>query len=140
VPGNPDFYPLCDVAMYLTDFVAPGAPGATYIYAHAQEGMFLPLLRASEIDDGSAMIGAGVEVFSADGLVHRYEIVQVKRHATDLAIAGVAPGEHQLVLQTSEGPTGTVPKLQVAARPLSTAFVGLEQANPAPLPRVCAPD
>ncbi len=101
--------------------------------------MFLPLLRASEIDDGAAMIGARVEIFSADGRVHVYEIVRVKRHATDLSLAAVAPGEHQLVLQTSEGPTGTVPKLQIAARPVTIADVPPEEANPVPQPRVCLP-
>ena len=63
--------------------------------------------------------GARIEVYSADDELHLYEIVRVKRHATDLSLAAVAPGQHQLVLQTSEGPTGTVPKLQVAARPVS---------------------
>jgi len=139
VPGNRDLYPLCDVAMSLDGFVAPGMPGATYLYAHAQQGMFLPLLRASEIDDGAAMIGARIEVFSADAKVHVYEIVRVKRHATDLSLAAVAPGQHQLVLQTSEGATGTVPKLQIAARPVTVADVTPEEANPVPQPRVCLP-
>ena len=139
VPGNRDFYPLCDVAMYLDGFVAPGVPGTTYLYAHAQQGMFLPLLRASEVDDGAAMIGARVEVFSADGKLHAYEIERVKRHSTDLSIAVVEPGQHQLVLQTSEGPTGTIPKLQIAARPVSVADVSLDEARPVARPRVCLP-
>src|SRR5262245_48695846 len=39
---NPS-YPSCDVAMYLEDerLGQPGQGKATYIYAHAQKGMFL---------------------------------------------------------------------------------------------------
>ncbi len=139
VPGNPDFYPLCDVGMYLTQYEPPGIEGTTYIYAHAQRGMFLPLLSASESADGAAMIGTQVEVYTADGRLHVYEIDLVKRHATDLSIADTEPGEHQLVLQTSEGPTGTIPKLQVRAWPISVSDVERSVANPAPQPRVCAP-
>ncbi len=139
VAGNDGFYPLCDVALYLTDFVAPGVPGSTYIYAHAQRGMFLPLLQASRDNDGAAMIGALVEVYTADEMLHLYEIDQVKRHATDLTLAQTLPGVHQLVLQTSEGPSGTVPKLQVAARALSVVRADAGTALPSPEPRVCLP-
>ena len=48
VPGNPRGYPLCDVAQYWTIYDLPGKPGTTWIYAHAQEGMFLPLFTISE--------------------------------------------------------------------------------------------
>ena len=138
-PGNVDFYPLCDVAMYLPGFVQPGQEGTTYIYAHAQRGMFAPLLKASEVSDGEGMLGALVEVYTSDNKLHVYEVSRVKRHATDLSLAEVPPGEHQLVLQTSEGPTGTVPKLQVAARPLSVVDASESEANPEAKPRVCAP-
>ena len=54
--------------------------------------------------------------YTSDAMVHVYEIVQVKRHALDFSIVDVGtPGVEQLVLQTSEGPAGTVPKLQVRA-------------------------
>ena len=139
VPGNENFYPLCDVAMYLLDFVQPGQEGTTYIYAHAQRGMFAPLLRASRVDDGAAMLGALVEVYTADAMLHLYEIDRVKRHATDLSLTETPPGVHQLVLQTSEGPSGTVPKLQVAARVLSVVPADPVEALPSPAPRVCGP-
>lgn len=139
VEGNPDMYPLCDVAMYLTQFVQPGEAGTTYIYAHAQRGMFLPLLRASTMDDGAGMIGALIEVHTSNDELHLYEIVLVKRHATDLSLATDSGEEEQLVLQTSEGPSGTVPKLQVAARPVSVIRATGDEARPSPQPRVCLP-
>ena len=119
VPGNVDLYPLCDVAMFVREFVQPGEDGATYIYAHAQRGMFAPLLKASQVNDGASMIGALIEVYTSDNELHLYELYRVKRHATDLSLADPPPGTHMLVLQTSEGVSGTIPKLQVAARPLS---------------------
>jgi hypothetical protein len=138
VAGNADYYPLCDVAMYMPGFVQPGQPGTTYIYAHAQRGMFLPLLRASLVDDGAALVGALVEVYTSTDELHLYEIATVKRHATDLSLADAAGGE-QLVLQTSEGPTGTVPKLQVAAKPVSVVPASSTDAQPSASPRVCRP-
>jgi hypothetical protein len=139
VPGNRDNYPLCDVAMFMRDYVQPGQSGATYIYAHAQRGMFAPLLKASEIADGATLVGALIEVYTSDNVLHLYELYKVKRHATDLSLANPPPGEHMLVLQTSEGPSGTVPKLQVAARPLSVVPATPAEANPPPHPRVCLP-
>lgn len=140
VRGNRDGYPLCDVAQYLTYFANPGQPGASYIYAHAQRGMFLPLLRASQRNDGAEMIGALVELYTADNMLHLYEIYRVKRHARDLSLATDVPvGEHILVLQTSEGTTGHIPKLQVAARPLTVLPADPDEANPKPDPRPCPP-
>ena len=138
VPGNPSLYPLCDVAQYLVHYVTPGEEGSTYIYGHARAGMFLALLEASQRDDGTEMIGALVEVYAADLTRHLYEIYVVKRHATDLSLADNVPaGEHRLVLQTSEGPRGTIPKLQVAARPIGTFTASAGDALPEPRPRVC---
>ncbi|CAN5633524.1 hypothetical protein BH23CHL6_BH23CHL6_03840 [soil metagenome] len=138
VPGNRDSYPLCDVAQYLVYYGQPGEEGTSYIYGHAQRGMFLPLLRASQRNDGAEMLGALVEVYTADDRLHLYEIYRVKRHATDLSLAnGVEPGEHLLVLQTSEGTRGHIPKLQVAARPIGILPADPEAANPVPQPRPC---
>lgn len=139
VPGNLDLYPLCDVATFMRGFVQPGQEGTTYIYGHAQREMFAPLLKASLTDNGASMIGALVEVYTSDNELHLYEISLVKRHATDLSLAIAPAGEHQLVLQTSEGPSGTVPKLQILARPLSVVPTSAAEANPEPHPRVCLP-
>jgi hypothetical protein len=140
VPGNEGFYPLCDVAMYFVGFVEPGQPGTTYIYGHAQDGMFAPLLHASKYNNGASMIGALVEVYTSDNMLHMYEISIVKRHATDLSITQVAAGVHQLVIQTSEGWSGHIQKLQIAARPLAVLAASAREANPVPHPRVCLPD
>ncbi|MDQ3937097.1 MAG: sortase [Chloroflexota bacterium] len=140
VRGNRNFYPLCDVAQYMMEFGQPGEVGTTYIYAHAQRGMFLPMLRASRRNNGQEMIGARVEVYTTDSKVHVYEIFRVKRHATNLKLAfNVAPDEHRLVLQTSEGPEGVIPKLQVAARPISVRDAKPRDAMPAAKPRACPP-
>ena len=138
-PGNPGNYPLCDVAQYLVDYRQPGQPGTTYIYGHARKGMFLPLLEQSQQNNGAAMIGALVQVYTNDNWSYLYEIFRVKRHATDFTLANnVKKGEHRLIMQTSEGPKGTIPKLQVAARLLNVQPADARQANPAAKPRVCA--
>ena len=107
---GPDKYPPCDVALYHTAFEQPGEAGTTYIYAHAREGMFLPLLMASTRRNGAvAHRGAG------PGLHQRpreyvYQIIRVKRHALDFSLALDAPrNAHQLILQTSEGRGGPCP-------------------------------
>ncbi len=139
VPGNRDFYPLCDVAMFMREYVQPGEVGATYIYAHAQRGMFAPLLKASQVNNGASMVGALIEVYTSNNKLHLYELYRVKRHATDLSLVNAPAGAHMLVLQTSEGVSGTIPKLQVAARPLSVVPANASEANPRPRPRVCLP-
>ncbi|MEP6638662.1 MAG: hypothetical protein ABJC39_04870 [Chloroflexota bacterium] len=70
VKGNAPDYPLCDVAEYLTSFRFPGRTGtATWIYAHAREGMFLSMLTASEREDGAPLLGMQVDVYSTGGRV-----------------------------------------------------------------------
>jgi hypothetical protein len=138
LPGD-DKYPLCDVAQFLGSYRQPGEPGTVYIYAHARSGMFLPLLEASERNDGRGMLRASVYVYTKDGHRYLYEIFRVKRHAVDLAIADeVEPGEQRLVMQTSEGPAGHRPKLQVAARFVAVSRASVEESNPKPAPAVCS--
>ena len=138
VEGNEPGYPLCDVAQYLEEFEDPGQLGATYIYAHARKGMFAPLLAASRIDNGRSLLGLNVLVYTNDALLYTYQIFLVKRHTTDFSLAReVPPGERRLVLQTSEGPRGTIPVLQVAARLVSTASAPADDAHPVARPRVC---
>jgi hypothetical protein len=139
VPGQgPDKYPPCDVALYHTAFGQPGQGTTTYLYAHARDGMFLPLLEASQVRNGASLLGALVQVYTSDERVHIYLITRVKRHATDFSLVDRAPpGTEQLILQTSEGPRGTVPKLQVLAEPLDVRKASREEANPQPRPRPC---
>ena len=135
---GPDLYPPCDVALYHTAFEQPGQAGTTYLYGHAREGMFLPLLEASERDDGKELLGKVVRIYTSDDLLHLYRITKVKRHATDFSlVTDAAPDAEQLILQTSEGPRGTVPKLQVLAEPYDVRRASPEVARPQAKPRAC---
>lgn len=129
-------YPACDVAMYHEAFGQPGFGRATYLYAHARDGMFLPILTASKVNDGAAMLGMIVEVYTSDDQVYLYEISEVRRHQLDLDDA-IAATTEQVWLQTSEGPKGTRPKTQVVARFLSSGPADYAAAHPEPRPRVC---
>jgi hypothetical protein len=136
-PAGDASYPLCDVAMWIGDLGQPGQGRATYLYAHARQGMFLPLLTQSKIQDGKKMIGMVVEVWTSDDQRFLYEITEVRRHQTSLDDAANADHE-QLWLQTSEGPKGTVGKLQVVAELLSQEASDHASAHPKPHPVACA--
>jgi hypothetical protein len=135
-PGDASTYPLCDVAMYVQELGQPGQGRATYLYAHARVGMFLPLLEASLVDDGAGMLGMVVEVWTSDDQRFLYVITDVRRHQTDLNDASSAKSE-ALWLQTSEGPKGTIGKLQVIATPLSESAADPAEAHPVARPIVC---
>ena len=129
-------YPACDVAMYHEALGQPGQGRATYLYAHARTGMFLPILDASKVDNGAAMLGMIVEVYTSDDQLFLYEVTEVRRHQLELD-AAVAATTEQLWLQTSEGPKGTRPKTQVVARFLSTGAADHDAAHPVANPVVC---
>ena len=135
-PPGDNAYPYCNVAMYLKDLGQPGQGRATYIYAHARTGMFLPLLDASLVQNGKSMLGMVVEVWTSDNQRFLYDITEVRRHQTDLADAANATTE-QLWLQTSEGPKGTPGKLQVIAEPLSQEAADPADSHPVAKPLVC---
>jgi hypothetical protein len=129
-------YPLCDVALYIPLLGQPGQGRATYIYAHAREGMFLPFLTASMHNDGRRMIGMTVEVFTSDSWLFLYTITEVRRHQIDLENA-INTTTERLFMQTSEGPNGTFPKLQVVADYLSSEPADPVEAHPNAHPRIC---
>jgi hypothetical protein len=129
-------YPACGVAMYLTDLLQPGQGGVTYLYAHAQAGNFLPILRESLVNDGARMLGMAVDIYTGDNLRFSYRIVEVRRHVTSLDGAFAWRGESSF-LQTSEGIGPTSPKLQVVAEHLSTVPAADDEAHPAPKPVTC---
>jgi hypothetical protein len=133
MPGPPG-YPPCDVAMWLEadGLYQPGQGRATYIYAHARTGMFLPLLETPE----RRQLGMVVEVWTSDDWKFLYEIVDVRRNQTTLDDALAASSE-ELWLQTSEGPRGTVGKTQVIAEPLSVQRADPAEAHPEPEPVDC---
>jgi Sortase domain len=131
-PPDPNHFPYCDVAEYLPQLSQPGYPGTTYLYAHARVGMFLPLLETAD----AKMLGMLVQVYTNDNQVFLYEITQVLRNQSSLDIAFAAKDE-QLMLQTSEGPRGTVGKTMIVARPISVGPADPGAANPVPKPIAC---
>ncbi len=140
-PTNESF-PYCDVAEYLPALSQPGLGGQTFLYAHARDGMFLPILTASQVNDGKAMVGMVVQAYTSDDMVFLYQITDVYRHQDSLDTVFNATGEN-LFLQTSEGPppgyvghTGLV--TIVRAEPISSAPATHADAHPVAKPRVCA--
>lgn len=139
-PDNEEF-PLCDVAEIMGDMGFPGSPGPTYVYAHARDGMFGPLLAQSKVNDGSDMIGMCVEVYTSDNLNHVYEITKVIRgvpadaHFLDGALQVKSD---QFWMQTSEGPYSTSTKLQVVATPVGILGATSTDAHPTGTGIVCA--
>jgi sortase (surface protein transpeptidase) len=135
-PMTGDAYPYCNVAMYLPQLHQPGEAGATYLFAHARAGMFLRILDESKVNDGAAMKGMAVSVYTSDDRVFTYEIRQVRRHVLTLGQA-LAETHAALYLQTSEGPHGTPQKLQVVASLLSSRPVPRAEAHPKARPVEC---
>jgi hypothetical protein len=135
----PAGFPYCDVAMYLDSFSMPGEPGATYLFAHARTGMFLPLLTRSQRNNGASMIDMLVEVYTSDDQLFDYRIFQVRRHyPASGSLSDLPTKDGQLWLQTSEGPLASSPKMQVVAQLLSSGPADHAAANPKAHPRVCA--
>jgi len=140
-PPNEQF-PLCDAAEYLVldkPLAYPGLPQATYIYAHARKNMFLPLLDTSKVNDGAAMIGMWVEVYTDDNQRHVYQVTRVVRHVSGSAALDEAAGAKtdQLWLQTSEGGKADPNKLQVVAEPIGVLAATAADAHPAGKGNVC---
>ncbi len=135
-PGGANAFPPCDVAMYLLQLHQPGEPGATYLYAHARTGMFLPILEASKVNNGRRMKGMLVQVYTTDDQLYLYDIVEVRRHVTTLD-AALADKREAVWLQTSEGPVGTFEKTQVIAVPLGHGPADHKQAHPKADPVFC---
>ena len=128
-------YPYCNVAMYLPQLSQPGFGKATYIYAHAREGMFLPLLRTKAFDQRGLM----VEVWTSDDWLYRYEIANVRRdqpYTTGLIAPSKAKSE-QLWLQTSQGPGRDYGYTQVIAKPVDARPADHAAAHPTARPVVC---
>jgi hypothetical protein len=135
-PTDPAHYPFCDVAEFLPALSRPGRAGATFLYAHARPGMFLPILEESRVRDGRSMVGLEVEVWTSDDRRFTYRVTDVRRHVVslDFAYRATAP---QLMLQTSEGPHGTIPKTMLIAEPDDEAAATHDAAHPEPHPVSC---
>jgi hypothetical protein len=127
----------CNVAHYLTMANQPPEQGATFLYTHARTGMFLPLLTASEVNNGASMIGRTVYVYTSESKRYPYRIVSVRRHQTSIQRA-LEVTRPQLWLQTSEGPYSTSTKLVVVAVPAGGPVpVASSVAMPTPRPVAC---
>jgi hypothetical protein len=138
-PPRGSTWPLCDVAEYFKPpvFQHPGAGGVTYIYAHAQAGMFLPILEVSRVDRGQALVGQTVTVWTVDDRLYTYRITRVRRHQRTLDWAFALP-PNSLVLQTSENQSPTGTKVMVQASQLGPPVVASRaEARPPASPRVC---
>lgn len=141
VIAQPDpAYPSCNVAMYHDAFGAPGKSIGPYLYAHARAGMFLPLLEVSKVNNGRAMEGMLVQLWTSDDRLFLYEITEVKRHVPANFDLGqlLDDGPDILWLQTSEGPSSEYPKLQVIGRFLSEAQAEPGDAHPVAKPVDCS--
>jgi hypothetical protein len=138
-------FPLCNAAEYYTvsgrALAYPGTPQATYLYAHARDGMFGPLWNLDKAKQLSTLIGLWVEVYTADDQDHVYQITQV--------LPGVSVNDSvwidrpasaktdQLWLQTSEGPYETSTKLQVVAEPIGVVAASATDSHPTGKGSVC---
>lgn len=144
VKGN-DGYPWCNVAMYLHTansasrdlFGQPGEGRATYLYAHARDGMFGPIYELAIVKDNPRkMLGMLVEVYTSDFKRHLYEIRDVRVHAKSLD-APLSATKEEMWLQTSEGPAGTVGKTQLRAVPISVSDADPRESVPKARPVNC---
>lgn len=135
IPG-PSGYPPCRVAMYLRELWQPREPGVTMIYAHARRGMFLPLLRASQVNGGRAMLGKRFKVYTNDNRVHVYTVIAVRRHVRSIQSAAGVTSE-RMYLYTSEGPSYRYPKLVIVAKRLYTSTASYAASHPRPRPVAC---
>jgi sortase (surface protein transpeptidase) len=135
--GGSNTYPQCNVAMYIKELHQPGQGGATYLYAHARDGMFGPIYHlATEVRKPQKMLNMIVQVYTSDDQVFEYYVTQVLLHQTSLNDALDATTE-ELWLQTSEGPKGTVGKTQVRAELLTVGPADHAAAHPTPHPVNC---
>jgi hypothetical protein len=145
VVKGPSGYPYCNVAMYLHTansaardaFGQPGEGRATYLYAHARDGMFGPIYELAMVKKNpKKMLGMVVQVYTSDFKLYLYEIREYRLHSTSLSGALTAKTE-QLWLQTSEGPAGTPGKTQLIAFPISVSDADPKEAVPKARPVNC---
>ena len=144
VVAAPSGYPYCNVAMYFGPPMGqPGQGKATYLFAHARDGMFGPIYKLAMGPTGSGsgaaprkMLGMIVQVYTSDDKLYLYEVSRVMLHQLTLDAPYSATAE-QLWLQTSEGPKGTPGKTQLLATPLSVGNADPADAHPKAHPATC---
>jgi hypothetical protein len=144
VVAAPSGYPYCDVAMYFGPPMGqPGEGKATYLFAHARDGMFGPIFKLAMGPTGSGagatprkMLGMIVQAYTSDNKLYLYEVSKVLLHQLTLDAPYAATTE-QLWLQTSEGPHGTPGKTQLVATLLSVGNADPADAHPKPHAVTC---
>jgi Sortase family. len=140
IPPLDKGYPPCNVALFYQSpqLGQPGEGRATYLYAHARTGMFLPILTASKVSNGTKMKGMVAEVWTSDDQLFLYEITQVLRHVpyNKVFLKPFAAKGEELWLQTSEG-VGTQPKLLLVGELLDQVAADHADANPVAKPLNC---
>ena len=139
IVAGPVGYPYCNVAMYQTaaPFGQPGEGRATYLFAHARDGMFGPIYNLVITQKTpNKLLTDIVYVYTSDNKLYEYEITAVYPHQLTMDRAAAATTE-QLWLQTSEGGHGTPGKTQVLAKPLSVGSADPKDAHPTPHAVAC---
>lgn len=147
VKGN-DGYPWCNVAMYLHTansaardaFGQPGEDRATYLYAHARDGMFGQIYELAIVrENPKKMLGMVVQVYTSEFKLYLYEIREYRLHVTGAKALNDVLGatKEELWLQTSEGPAGTPGKTQLRAFPISVSDADPREATPRARPVDC---
>lgn len=137
--GTSNTYPQCNVAMYIQELYQPGSGKATYIYAHARDGMFGPIYERAilKLHGGpKSMLEMPVEVYTSDDQLYLYQVSAVRLHQLTLDGAFKATTE-QLWLQTSEGPKGTPGKTQLVADFVAVVGADHKAAHPTAHPVTC---
>jgi len=138
IVAGPVGYPYCNVAMYQTaaPFGQPGEGRATYLFAHARNGMFGPIYNLVITQKTpNKLLTDIVYVYTSDNKLYQYEITAVYPHQTNMDRAASATSE-ELWLQTSEG-YKIPPKTQVLAKPLSVGSADPKDAHPTPHAVAC---
>lgn len=146
IPQPNASYPACNVAMYFQSpgLGQPGSGRSTYLYAHARTGMFGPLYERAILGrsgGAKSLLGMLVRVYTSDDFVFEYEISKVLPHVkadTHFLDGPLAVKSETLWLQTSTGPNGSYPKLQIVARPFDVEPAPHADAHPKAHPINCA--
>jgi hypothetical protein len=121
----------------------PGGGRSVYLYAHARDGMFGPLYERVTLGrrgGSKSLIGMVVAVYTSDDHVYEYQITRVyprvpaDTHFLDRAYAVTS---ETLWLQTSTGHGGSLPKLQVVAKPFFDGPASHADAHPKARPVAC---
>jgi hypothetical protein len=139
VRQNNSAFPYCGVAMYLVSLHQPAEPGVTMVYSHGRTGMFLPLLLASMNNNGAAMLGKKIQVYTSDSKVYEYTVTNVRRRVSYITglDSAFSITSKQVYLQTSEGPLTTSSKLFVIGTLTGVSDTSYAASHPVAHPYTC---